>query len=87
MIDNQKRFDFIKDIKIIEGDTQDAVKEQIELFSQFLSYSNPDYAYNETYLPKCYRKYRKFVSTQQRNVQCLLILIISGINILIHGKM
>ena len=42
MTDNQKRFDFIKDIKVIKGDTQDAVSEQIQLFSQFLAYSNPD---------------------------------------------
>ncbi|RHQ22300.1 hypothetical protein DWZ08_13445 [Clostridiaceae bacterium AF29-16BH] len=60
MIDNQKRFDFIKGIKVIKGDTQDAVSEQIRLFSQFLAYSNPDYAYNETYLPKYYCKYQKF---------------------------
>ena len=60
MIDNQKRFDFIKDIEYIEDNMQDTVSKQIELFSQFLSYSNPDYAYNETYLPKCYRKYQKF---------------------------
>lgn len=60
MIDNQKQFDFINSIKDIGEEKQTAVYKQVQLFSQFLAYSNPDYAYNETYLPKCYRKYKRF---------------------------
>lgn len=48
-MENDKQITFIQDIAKLDFEPQ-VFKDQIRLFSQYLTYSNEDYKYNETYL-------------------------------------
>ncbi len=58
-MDRERQKDFLKhmsDLKLDSGQFE----EQIRLFSQYMVYSNPDFAYNESYLESFGRKFLRF---------------------------
>ncbi len=47
--DQNRNLEFVKEVKETELNPELFFK-QMKLFSQFMTYANPDYIYNETYL-------------------------------------
>lgn len=79
MEDNRK-LKFIRDIAELELDSE-VFTNQIRLFSQYLTYSNEDYKYHETYLEKfCqeFARFRKYVQLKNQVFVELCKKIVSG---------
>ena len=68
-MEDNRQLKFIQDIAELEFDSE-VFANQIRLFSQYLTYSNEDYKYNETYLEKfCqeFARFRKYCRTMQKD--------------------
>ena len=59
--DQNKKLEFVKKVKETKFN-QELFFKQMKLFSQFVTYTNPDYMYNETYLLRFCQQYAKFQS-------------------------
>lgn len=57
--DQNKNLEFVEKVKETNFN-QELFFEQMKLFSQFMTYANPDYMYNETYLLGFCHQYAKF---------------------------